>query len=598
MRLVTTLLLTALASSGQAAEPRNLELLVRPIQPEAASQPRHVRNQPWRGERMAVAAANPLAAATGLRILQAGGNAVDAAVAVQMVLGLVEPQSSGIGGGGFLLHWDGQLLRAWDGRETAPAGADEQLLLDAQGQPLPFLQAVNSGRSVGTPGLLAMLEQVHRRHGQLPWGVLLVPAIELAEQGFAVSPRLHELLKKDPLLRQDPAAASFYYHADGRPLAVGSTLRNPAMASILRRIARKGSQAFYRGTVAESMVRRVQQHVRPGTLSLHDLRYYRALQREPLCKVWLQRYRVCGMPPPSSGWLTSMQILGLLEQLPVLQQPLQAGLPTAEFLHRYQSAAQLAFADRARYIADPEFVAPPGNWLALVNEGYLRQRASLIGAQPLQNVQPGNPGGAPLALASQRWQPEYGTSHISIIDAEGQAISMTSSIEQAFGSRLLSDGGSGLPGGFLLNNQLTDFSFQPYGEDGKPIANRVQPGKRPRSSMNPLLVFDAHSGELLASLGSPGGAAIIHFTARTLLGLFDWQRNAQRAVEQPNFASFGGPILLEAGRFPASTLQQLRDMGHRVQEADLTSGLQVLRRRGEVLEGGADPRREGRVAGE
>ncbi len=594
-------LLALLPAASTNADTRQAELLVRPIQPEAAT--RHAANPQrralWRGERMAVASANPLASATGLQILRAGGNAVDAAIAVQMVLALVEPQSSGLGGGGFLLYWNGRSLEAWDGRETAPAAADEKLLLDATGQPLPFAQAVASGRAVGTPGLVALLASVHRRHGRLPWPALLLPAIELAEQGFSVSPRLHSLLAADTLLAQNPAARRFYYHADGRPLAVGERLRNPALAAILRQIARRGPEAFYRGPVARSMVEAAAREPLPGQLALHDLRYYQPVRREPLCRIWHTRYRVCGFPPPSSGWLTSQQILGLLEQLPPLEQPLRAGLPTAAFLHRYDSAARLAFADRARYIADPDFVPPPaGNWLSLLGSDYLRQRASLIGAAPLRDVQPGNPGGPALAQASQPEQPEYGTSHISIIDADGRALAMTSSIEQAFGTRRLVDGGTGLPGGFLLNNQLTDFSFTPTGSDGLPVANRVQPGKRPRSSMNPLLVFDAGNGQLLASLGSPGGAGIIHFTARTLLGLFAWQRNAQASIDQPNFATFGGPLLLEQGRFPQATLDQLRQMGHEVQETELTSGLQALRWRGDLLEGGADTRREGQVAGE
>lgn len=573
-------------------------LSIRPIQPEAASGYQHKPG--WHLQRYAVAAANPLAAEAGRQILQAGGSAVDAAIAVQMVLGLVEPQSSGLGGGAFLLHWDGKRLDAWDGRETAPAAADERLFLDADGQPLPFAAAVVGGRAVGVPGVLKMLEAAHRAHGKLPWAVLFIPAIELAEQGFAVGPRLHQLLAADPYLRRDPAAAAFYYRADGSPLAVGQRLRNPALAELLRRIARQGSAAFYAGPSAEALVAKVRQHAdNPGRLQSADLLAYRPVRREALCQLWLQQYRVCGFPPPSSGQLTQMQILGLLEQLPALEQPLQDGRPSAAFLHRYSEAAKLAFADRAQYIADPDFVpAPAGDWRSLLAADYLKQRAALIGARSMGQAEHGLPGGRPLAWAPQAAQEEYGTSHLSIVDAAGHAVAMTSSIEQAFGARQLSDGGTGLPGGFLLNNQLTDFAFVPRDAAGRPVANRVEPGKRPRSSMSPTLVFDAQSGELLASLGAPGGAAIIHFTAKTLLGLYAWQLDAQRAVDLPNFTDFNGPLLLERQRFPAATLETLRGLGHTVEEGELPSGLQAVQRTPDGWFGGADPRREGVVLGD
>ena len=294
-----------------------------------------------------------------------------------------------------------------------------------------------------------------------------------------------------------------------------------------------------------------------------------------------------------------MQILGLLEQLPALEQPLQDGRPSAAFLHRYSEAAKLAFADRAQYIADPDFVpAPAGDWRSLLAADYLKQRAALIGARSMGLAEHGVPGGRPLAWAPQAAQEEYGTSHLSIVDADGHAVAMTSSIEQAFGARQLSDGGTGLPGGFLLNNQLTDFAFVPRDAAGHPVANRVEPGKRPRSSMSPTLVFDAQSGALLASLGAPGGAAIIHFTAKTLLGLYAWQLDAQRAVDLPNFTDFNGPLLLERQRFPAATLEALRGLGHTVEEGELPSGLQAVQRTADGWFGGADPRREGVVLGD
>lgn len=575
------------------------ELPIRPLQPEAAS---GWQAKPgWQFQRYAVAAANPLAAEAGRQILQAGGSALDAAITVQMVLGLVEPQSSGIGGGALLLHWDGTRLDAWDGRETAPAEADENLFLDADGQPLAFMDAVVGGRAVGVPGALRMLEAAHRLHGRLPWAVLFVPAIELAEQGFAVSPRLHQLLATDAALRRDPGAAALYYRADGTPLPVGTLLRNPALAQILRRIARQGSAALHEGPVARDLVTRVREHPHnPGRLQLADLWDYRPLRREALCQLWLERYRVCGFPPPSSGLISQMQILGLLEQLPALAQPLEGGQPSAEFLHRYSEAAKLAFADRAQYIADPAYVAAPaGDWRSLLAPDYLQARAALIGERSMGVARHGTPGGQPLAWAPQAAQPEYGTSHISIIDAQGNALALTSSIEQAFGARLLSDGGSGLPGGFLLNNQLTDFALAPRDAQGRPVANRVEPGKRPRTSMSPTLVFDAASGALLASLGAPGGPGIIHFNAKTLLGLYAWQLDAQQAIDLSNFVNFNGPSVLEAGRFPPASVEALRRRGHEVAERALPSGIQAIRRTADgQLQGGADPRREGVVVGE
>ncbi|WP_312937198.1 gamma-glutamyltransferase family protein [Stutzerimonas nitrititolerans] len=568
-----------------------------PALPEAATG--YTAKPGWATERFAVAAANPLATEAGYEILKAGGSALDAAVAVQMVLTLVEPQSSGIGGGAFLLHWDGERVVALDGRETAPAAADETLFLQPDGTPMNFQQAVIGGRSVGVPGAVRMLEQAHREHGKLPWKSLFQTAIRLADDGFPVSPRLHGLLQKDPALRDDPQAAAFYYQADGNPWPVGHRLRNPALATLLREIAEHGSAAFYQGENAEALVQQVNRHPsNPGRLSLSDLDSYQPRQRDAICTLWQQRYRVCGFPPPSSGHIAQMQILGLLEQLGPLP-PLEQGLPSTDFLHRYTEAARLAYADRAQYLADPDFTpAPGGDWNTLLAPGYLKQRASLIGPTSMGTAKPGNPGPLPLAFAPQPEQPEYGTSHISIVDADGNALAMTTSIEQAFGSRLLNDGGTGLPGGYLLNNELTDFAFEPRDAQGKPVANRVEPGKRPRSSMSPTLVFEADSGRLLASVGSPGGAAIIHFTAKTLLGMYGWGLDAQRAIDLPNFASYNGPTMLEAGRFPRSSLKALEARGHEVRESEMTSGLQAIQRTASGWFGGADPRREGLVMGE
>ncbi len=552
-------------------------------------------------QQFAVAAANPLATDAGYQMLAAGGSAVDAAIAVQMVLTLVEPQSSGIGGGAFLLHYDGQAVSAYDGRETAPQAVDGTLFLDAEGEPLAFLDAAASGLSVGVPGTVRMLELAHRDHGRLPWADLFTPAIQLAEQGFPVSHRLHTSLAAEQRLRDDPLAQAFYYDSDGAALAVGYMLKNPALAAILSAIATDGSAALHSGAIAEDLVARVRSHhSRPGRMTLDDLAAYQAQTRDPLCTDW-RAYRICGFPPPSSGHLTLMQILGMLDQLELPEPALENQLPRVAWLHAFLEAARLAFADRAQYIADPDFVsAPADDWASLLAPDYLALRAQLIGSTSMGSgaAAPGNPGTISQAWGLQATQPEYGTSHISIVDADGHAVAMTTTIEAAFGARILADGGTGLPGGYLLNNELTDFSFRPQTAEGLAIANRVEPGKRPRSSMSPTLVFDRDSGALVASLGSPGGAAIIHYVARTLIALFDWGLDAQQALELPHAITLGGTVFVEQGGFPEATLSALSELGHEVQERELTSGLQAIQRTADGWLGGADPRREGVVMGQ
>lgn len=593
LRLVAALLLAGCAAAPQPATD------LPPLPGDIAL----VTHKPgWAFQRFGVAAANPLATAAGLQILQAGGSAVDAAVAVQMVLTLVEPQSSGIGGGAFLLHWDGKSVQAWDGRETAPAAADERMFLGADGKPLPFAQAVVGGRSVGVPGAVRMLEAAHRQHGRLPWARLFEPAIGLAERGFSVSARLHQQLLGETALKADPQARGYFFRADGSPVPAGTLLRNPALGAVLRAIADKGSAALHTGPVAEDIVRRVRGHATaPGRMAAADLAGYAPKQREPVCTDWLAAWRVCGMPPPSSGHLAIMQILGILERLPAMPDPLRGdppGVPSPDWLHAYTEAARLAFADRAQYVADPDFVPPPdGGWGSLLEDAYLQQRAGLVGVRSMGRAEAGTPGGTRVAWAPMADQPEHGTSHISIVDAQGRALAMTTTIEAVWGSRVMSDGGSGLSGGFLLNNELTDFSLAPADAQGRAVANRVQPGKRPRSSMSPTLVFDRRTGRLLMSLGSPGGPAIIHFTAKTLVGSLQWGLDAQRAVDLPNFGSFNGPTVLEAGRFPEATVEALKARGHQVVLTDLPSGLQALQRTATGWFGGADPRREGVVMG-
>ena len=568
-------------------------------QPEAASG--NTAKPGWAFQRQAVAAANPLATDAGHQVLRAGGSALDAAIAVQMVLGLVEPQSSGIGGGAFLLYFDGQKITAHDGRETAPAGARDDMFMD-QGKPLPFADAVQSGHSVGVPGLVRMLEAAHRQHGRLPWAQLLQPAITLAEQGFRVSPRLHTLLQADPHLKKDPLALRFFYNAQGQAWPVGHLLRNLEYAHVLRRIAANGSRALHEGPVAQAMVTRTAQAPRPGNLSMQDLANYQPRQREALCfdhTAHAKAYRICGFPPPSSGQIAIGQILGMLGHAQSPGLDLTGGQPSPEWLHRYAEASRLAFADRAQYVADPDFVsAPAGNWRSLLAPAYLRERSQLIGSQAMKAPQAGQPGGQATGFAPMPAQTEYGTSHISVVDAQGRAVAMTSTIEAAFGARRMVTTDPSRPGGFLLNNQLTDFSLTPTDAQGRPIANRVEPGKRPRSSMSPTLVFDKTSGQLLMSGGSPGGALIIHYTAKLLTGTLHWGLNAQQAIDLPNFGSLGGPILLETQRFDKATVDALKARGHEVVQIDMTSGLQAIERTPKGWFGGADPRREGVVMGD
>ena len=596
-----------------------------PILPEAASG--FTEKPGWATKKFAVAAANPLATDAGYQILKAGGSAVDAAVAVQMVLGLVEPQSSGIGGGAFLLHQDGKAggkMEAFDGRETAPAAASESLFIGKDGKPMAFTDALVGGRAVGVPGTVRMLEQAHKQHGKLPWALLFQPAIALAESGFKVSPRLNTLVTGEKNLKNDPVAAAYFYDAAGAAWPVGHVLKNPAYAAVMRGIAKDGSKALLEGAVAQAIVDKVRKHpTNAGSLSLQDLANYAPKKREPLCfdyAVKPESYQICGMPPPSSGAIAIGQILGILNNTTAPQLPLNAAkVPTAdeflspEWLHLYLEASRLAFADRAQYVADPDFVTPPaGSWTSLLDPTYLTQRSKLIGEMSMKTAVAGVPiaSGAINTSENLKYAPmpdqiEYGTSHISIIDAAGNALAMTTTIEGAFGSMQMVSPNPSLSGGFLLNNELTDFSFAPADASGKPIANRVEPGKRPRSSMSPTLVIDKTTGQVIMSAGSPGGALIIHFTAKTLVGTLNWGMNAQEAINLPNFGSLNGPSILEAKRFPAAVVEALKAKGHEIREIDMTSGLQAIERTTSAgaasydgFFGGADPRREGVVLGD
>ncbi|CAD0261307.1 gamma-glutamyltransferase [Pseudomonas veronii] len=551
------------------------------------------------------AAANPLAAEAGREMLRQGGSAIDAAIAMQAVLTLVEPQSSGIGGGAFIMLWDGNRVQAYDGRETAPAGATERLFLKPDGQPMAFTAAQIGGRSVGTPGVLRALELAHKKTGHLPWARLFEPAIRLSEHGFAISPRLHSLIAADRFIPQSPEMAAYFLNADGTPKATGTLLKNPALAAVFKRIAEEGPDALYHGPIADEIARKVQGHRNAGSLSEADLAGYAAKERAPLCTDY-KRWKICGMPPPSSGGIAIAQILGTLQALQArdprlaiapmtpLKSASPAGLePTPEAVHLIAEAGRLAFADRALYVADADFVPVPV--AGLVAPDYLARRAALIGERSLGIAQPGQPAGIQVAYAPDRSPLRISTSQVVAVDDQGGAVSMTTTVESAFGSHLMVQG-------FVLNNQMTDFSFIPE-ENGQPVANRVQPGKRPRSAMAPTLVFDRHSGELLAALGSPGGSQIIEYVSKSLVAMLDWQLDPQAAISLPNFGSRNGATELETGLFSPALKQALRDKGHALSEIEMTSGIQAIVRtqdaQGTVtLSGGADPRREGEALGD
>jgi gamma-glutamyltranspeptidase/glutathione hydrolase len=556
-------------------------------------------------ERDMVAAANPLAVGAGVTMLARGGSAVDAVIAVQMVLTLVEPQSSGIGGGAFLLHYDPESgdLVAYDGRETAPAAATPDMFLGPDGRPRGFTEAVDGGLSVGTPGILRLFEMVHGRHGVLPWAELFEPAISLAENGFAISPRLHTMVAgtAERLCAQPAAAAYFLKPGTCEARDEGTILRNPELASTLRSIATSGADAFYTGAMAQAIVDAVRSHpTNPGRLTLADLRAYRAIERTPLCGGY-RGYRLCGMPPPSSGAIAVLQTLGILEHFDVSRH----GPGSADAVHLISEAYRLAYADRAVYVADDAFVRVPVE--GLLDPGYLKARAGLIQMDRSLGVpEAGMPPGVVARGGEDRSLPLPSTSHVAIVDSSGRVANMTTTIENGFGSLQL-------VGGFLLNNQLTDFSLAPADEQGRPVANRVEPGKRPRSSMAPTIVFGG-DGEVEAIVGSPGGSAIIQYVAKTLIGLIDWQLDIQAAIDLPNFgAQTSATTTLERGTPLASLEADLTSRGHTVVIADVNSGLQGIVFNGTRPSGapgafarapgrgrwagGADPRREGTARG-
>ena len=533
-----------------------------------------------------VSAANPHAAEVGRAVLANGGSAADAAVAVQIMLNLVEPQSSGIGGGAFALYWDASegKLSTFDGREKAPLAATEEYFIGADGEPVGWWDAVVGGRSVGVPGTLKLLDTLHAKHGRTPWSTLLAPTITKAQDGFEISPRMAASIAGAQERKLDlfEPTRSYFFNADGSPKAEGTLLKNPDFARTLDLIAEHGSDPFYFGAIAGDIVKAVQTPINAGILTLEDLAQYEVIERDPIC-VTYRAYDVCGMGPPTSGGLTVGQILGLIEGFNI------PGMgPTAESWHLYLEAAKLAYADRGLYMADEDFVDMPTQGLIALD--YLADRATLINPeQAMEKASPGNPTWEEASLWSPDTQKERpGTSHFVIKDAHGDMISMTTTIETGFGSRVMTNG-------FLLNNELTDFSRAPMA-DGKPIANRVEGGKRPRSSMSPTIVMQ--NGEPVLLTGSPGGSRIINYVAKSIIAILDWEMDPQEAIDMGHVVNRNGATDLEENTDAATLAETLAALGHETNIRNLNSGLHVIQIKDDMLIGAADSRREGVALGE
>ncbi|MBJ7537260.1 gamma-glutamyltransferase [Marinomonas transparens] len=562
-------------ATGQAADS---------VAPEAASGTQ--KKTLAHAQEFMVATANPVATKAGYDILKAGGSAIDALVAVQMTLGLVEPQSSGLGGGAFAVYYNASAkkLTTFDGRETAPLEATPELFQDKNGKPLSFYTAVVGGRSVGTPGTVKLMGELHNRYGKLPWKDLLAPAEALAKNGFMVSPRLSSSIEKSQeRLARYPDTKAYFFNGDGSPRAAGSVLKNPEYAKTLNLLAKEGSDVFYYGQIAKDIADKVRNiEDNPGVLSIDDFATYQVKERAPVCLPYKQ-YDICGMGPPSSGALTVGQILGITQEFDLANM----GAHSAQAWQIIGDASRLAFADRGRYMADTDYVPMPQG---LLDKAYLKARAQLITqGKALEKVAPGEPAwNHPIALADDIAIEFPSTSHISIVDKEGNAVSITTTIESGFGSNVMSHG-------FLLNNELTDFSFKSH-QDGYPIANRLEPGKRPRSSMSPTIVMKDSQPYLV--VGSPGGSRIIGYVAKTLIAHIEWGMDIQQAISLPNMVNRFGTYDLEKGTSAESFEKPLTDMGFKVSIRDLNSGIQgIVVNTGELL-GGADTRREGLVLGD
>ena len=539
-----------------------------------------------------VASADPRATEAGLKVLREGGSAVDAAVAVQAVLSLVEPQSSGVGGGAFMLHYDQDKdkLSVYDGRETAPASATAEMFLNADGEPMGFPEAYWGGRSVGVPGVMALLGKAHDAHGELPWSDLYGDAIELADNGFEVSPRLAMWLgrlESRGAADIDPVSGAYFYDEDGKARAEGDLLKNPDYAETLRLTAAEGAGAFYTGPIAEKIAKAVTGAATdPRPMTLEDLETYEAVERTPICGDY-RSFDVCTMPPPTSGGVFILQALSMLEKFDIgAMEP-----HSPEAIHLIIEASRLAFADRQKYLGDPDFVEIPVE--GLLSPDYLETRAALIDPeQALTEVEAGSPelfqttDQSTLDRAPDDSPDRPSTSHFSIIDADGNVVSMTTTVQAAFGSLIMT-------GGFLLNNELTDFAFTPE-QDGALVANAPAPGKRPRSSMTPTIVFD-ESGDVHTVIGSPGGSSIYNYVLKTLVGVLDWDLSMQEAIDLANITlPRGAPAIEENGAgVDQATLEALAAMGHEISSRELASGLNGFRITSIGFDGGADKRREG-----
>jgi gamma-glutamyltranspeptidase/glutathione hydrolase len=534
-----------------------------------------------------VAAANPHAAEAGLEMLRAGGTAVDAAIATQMVLGLVEPESSGIGGGAFMLLYDGKTRKttSFDGREMAPASATPNMFLGADGKPRAHFDAIPGGLSVGIPGVVGMLDLAHRKNGKLPWARLFQPAIKLAEDGFPVGPKLARTILTFTAGAKMPDIKTHFYHADGTPLKEGEIYRNPEYAAALRKIAAGGPDAFYKGDIAQAIVNAVQHAPgQQGGMTMADLANYRAQERPPVCGDY-REYHLCSMGPPSSGGIAVLQILGELQRFPVSQ--LQPG--TVSDAHLFAEASRLAYADRAKYLGDPAFVHVPV--AGLISKDYIASRAALIDpTKDMGTAQAGTPPDEQHARYAPQVSPVlHGTSHMTIVDDSGDVVAMTTSVEFIFGAEIMADG-------FILNNTLTDFSFQPV-RDGLPVANAPAPGKLPLSAMSPTIVFDKDNRFLL-SVGSPGGPAIIDYVAQTLSAILDGHMTPKEAISMPRELNMNGTTLLEKGPGAEELATGLRAMGHTVEVPNQEgSGLHGIMRVKDGYIGAADPRRDGIALG-
>jgi gamma-glutamyltranspeptidase / glutathione hydrolase len=534
-----------------------------------------------------IAAANPHAAEAGLDMMRAGGSAVDAAIATQMVLGLVEPESSGIGGGAFMLVYNPKTKQttSFDGREMAPTSATPGMFLDASGQPRAKSDAIPGGLSVGIPGVVKMLALAHKKYGKLPWAKLFEPAIKLAEDGFPVGPKLARTIRSFTRGANMPDLKAHFYHADGTPLAEGEVYKNQEYAETLKKIAAEGPDGFYKGEIAQAIIDKVQHapHLQGG-MTLADLENYQAKERSPVCGDY-REYHLCSMGPPSSGGIAVLQILGMLQRFP--SDALTPG--TVSGAHLFAEASRLAYADRAQYLGDPAFVDVPVR--GLIDKGYVASRAALIDpAHDMGTAVAGNPPEKHAELAPQVSPVLHGTSHMTIVDDSGEVIAMTTSVESVFGAEIMTKG-------FMLNNTLTDFSLQPM-RDGKPVANAPAAGKLPLSAMSPTIVFDRNNN-FLVSVGSPGGPAIIDYVAQILVGILDAKMSPKDAIAMPHEINMNGATLLEHSANSDALAAQLTAMGHTVQVPQVEgSGLHGIEKVKDGYIGAADPRRDGIALGD